>query len=152
MKKEKEKNLKEPEETKEQLIQSNQIMETQLRILEEEASLREVERYRRQHLILLNEQNQILKGIGLALNRIGIGLENSKEEGDEETEEEEVADVEEEPEIEKTGEEVVKEMQEEENSEEEEVEEEPKPLSKEEEKIQKKMDKLMAKLKKAKKK
>ena len=151
MKKEKGNKPEKIEETKEQLIQSNQTMEAQLRILVEEASLKEVERYRRQHLILLTEQNQVLKGIGLALNRIGMDLENSEGEEDEDTEEVEVNIPQSTEEIEKESEEVEPEIEEgKEEVKEEEIEEEPEPLSKKEEKIQKKIDQMNAKLKKVK--
>lgn len=133
MKEEKENKSEKIEETKEQLIQSNQVLETQLRILQDEMSLKDEGVYRRQHLLLLSEQNQTLKGIGLALNRIGMKLENSEEEeGEEPDEEEEVAEeVEEE----------VKEEPEEESKE---------SVSREEKKLQKKIDKITAKLKKVK--
>ena len=145
MKKKNEKIVEKPEETKEQLMQSNQILGTQLRILEEEKDLENTGRYRRQHLVLLNEQNQILKGLGLALNRIGMDLEDSgEEEGEEEVADVELVDEsnaeEEEPE----------ETEGSEEPEEKPIEEEPEPLSKEEEKIQKKIDKMSAKLKKVK--
>ena len=149
MKKETENKAEKIEETKEQLMQSNQIMGTQLRVLQDEESLEKIGRYRRQRLILLEEQNQILKGIGLALNRIGMILENSREEEGEETEvveasipqgteEIEEEKVKEEPEVEET------------EKEPEPIEEEPEPLSKEELKLQKKMDKIAVKMKKVK--
>ena len=85
-------------------------------------------------LILQNEQNQILKGIGLALNRIGMVLENS---GEEEGEEEEV-EVSIPQGTEETKEEPKEEVEEPETEETEpEVEEE---ISKEELKLQKKID------------
>jgi hypothetical protein len=97
MKEKEETSLKETEEINWQEMYTNQ--QEVLRMFQEEEALEKTGRYRRQKLILLEEQNQVLKNIGKVLNIIFQVLteKNPDEKSEEEPEVEEQEEEFEEP-------------------------------------------------------